>query len=71
MNDAQPYRVNGVYRRPNDADQLIVISYPVISPDARSLLFSSNRDAKPGERAFTLYLMDISSLGLEGSAVPP
>jgi hypothetical protein len=42
--------------------------YPVISPDARSLLFSSNRDAKPGERAFTLYLMDISSLGLTGIA---
>jgi TolB protein len=42
--------------------------YPVISPDARSLLFSSNRDAKPGERAFALYLMDISSLGLAGSA---
>jgi Tol biopolymer transport system component len=36
----------------------------VISPDGRSLLFSSNRDAKPGERAFTLYLMDISSLNL-------
>jgi Tol biopolymer transport system component len=40
--------------------------YPVISPDGRSLLFSSSRDAKPGERAFTLFLMDISSLGLSG-----
>jgi TolB protein len=38
--------------------------YPAISPDGRSLLFSSSRDAKPGERAMTLYLMDISSLGL-------
>jgi TolB protein len=45
--------------------------YPVISPDGRSLLFSSNRDAKPGERAFTLYLMDISSLGLSGGAGGP
>ena len=45
--------------------------YPAISPDGRSLLFSSTRDAKPGERAVTLYLMDISSLGLSGSAVAP
>ena len=45
--------------------------YPVISPDGRSLLFSSNRDAKPGERAFTLYLMDISSLGLSGDLMSP
>jgi TolB protein len=38
--------------------------FPVISPDGRSLLFTSGRDAKPGERALTLYLMDISSLNL-------
>ncbi len=38
--------------------------FPVISPDGRSLLFTSSRDAKPGERAFTIYLMDISSLNL-------
>jgi TolB protein len=38
--------------------------FPVISPDGRSLLFTSSRDAKPGERAFTLFLMDISSLNL-------
>jgi Tol biopolymer transport system component len=38
--------------------------YPVISPDGRSLLFASSRDAKPGERALTLYMMDISSLNL-------
>jgi TolB protein len=38
--------------------------FPVISPDGRSLLFTSSRQAKPGERAFTLFLMDISSLNL-------
>jgi len=38
--------------------------FPVISPDGKTLAFSSNRDAKPGERTLTLYLMDISSLNL-------
>jgi Tol biopolymer transport system component len=38
--------------------------FPVISPDGRTLLFTSSRDAQPGERAFTLFLMDISSLDL-------
>lgn len=38
--------------------------FPVISPDGKLLTFSSNRDAKPGERKLRPYLMDISSLGL-------
>jgi Tol biopolymer transport system component len=38
--------------------------FPAISPDGRSLLFASSRDAPPGERFLTLYLMDISSLNL-------
>jgi TolB protein len=38
--------------------------FPAISPDGRSLLFTSSRDARAGERSFTLYLMDISSLNL-------
>jgi hypothetical protein len=29
-----------------------------------TLLFTSSRDAKPGERFLTLYLMDISSLNV-------
>ena len=38
--------------------------FPVVSPDGKTLAFSSNRDAKEGERTLTLYLMDISSLNL-------
>ncbi|MFZ4619196.1 MAG: TolB family protein [Bacteroidota bacterium] len=38
--------------------------YPAISPDGKLLTFSSNRDAKPGERKLMQYLVDISSLGL-------
>jgi Tol biopolymer transport system component len=38
--------------------------FPVISPDGHWLLFSSSRDAVPGSRTLTLYLMDISSLHL-------
>jgi TolB protein len=38
--------------------------FPVISPDGKLMTFSSNRDAAPGERALTLYLMDISSFNL-------
>jgi len=38
--------------------------FPVISPDGKLMTFSSNRDAAPGSRALTLYLMDISSLNL-------
>ena len=35
--------------------------FPVISPDGKLMTFSSNRDAAPGNRALTLYLMDLSS----------
>ena len=38
--------------------------FPVISPDGKLMTFSSNRDAAPGDRALTLYLMDISSFNL-------
>ncbi|MEA2936504.1 MAG: TolB protein [Alphaproteobacteria bacterium] len=38
--------------------------FPAISPDGSSLLFTSSRDAPPGERFLTLYLMDISSLNI-------
>ena len=36
--------------------------FPVISPDGHWLLFASSREATPGTRALTLFLMDISSL---------
>ena len=38
--------------------------FPSISPDGRLLSFSSSRDAAPGERKLSIYLMDISSLKL-------
>jgi TolB protein len=38
--------------------------FPVVSPDGNLLLFSSSRDAKPGQRTLRPYLMDISSLNL-------
>lgn len=38
--------------------------FPAISPDGKLLTFSSNRDAKPGERKLRPYLLDISSLNL-------
>jgi Tol biopolymer transport system component len=38
--------------------------FPSISPDGNTLCFSSSRDTPPGERWLTLYLMDISSLGI-------
>jgi TolB protein len=38
--------------------------FPSISPDGKLLTFSSNRDAKPGERKLRPYLLDISSLNL-------
>lgn len=38
--------------------------FPSISPDGRLLAFSSSRDARPGERTLSLYLMDIESLGV-------
>jgi Tol biopolymer transport system component len=36
--------------------------FPVISPDGKWLSFSSNRDAPPGSRSLSLYLMEISHL---------
>ena len=38
--------------------------FPVISPDGQTMAFASSRDAAPGERSLTLYLMDVSSLNL-------
>ena len=38
--------------------------FPVLSPDGNLLTFSSNRDAAPGEKKLTLYLMDVSSFNL-------
>ncbi|NOZ45198.1 MAG: hypothetical protein GXO79_00295 [Chlorobi bacterium] len=38
--------------------------FPVVSPDGKTLSFSSNRDAKKGERTLSLYLMDLSNLTL-------
>jgi TolB protein len=38
--------------------------FPSFSPDGKLLSFSSSRDAAPGERTLSLYLMDISSLGI-------
>lgn len=38
--------------------------FPVISPDGKLLLFSSNRDEPRGVRKLSPYLMDISSLNL-------
>lgn len=38
--------------------------FPSISPDGKTLSFSSSRDAAPGERKLSLYLMDISTLKL-------
>ncbi len=38
--------------------------FPAISPDGKTLSFSSSRSAKPGERKLGLFLMDISSLNL-------
>ncbi len=36
--------------------------YPVVSPDGKTVVFSSSRDAAPGERKLTLFRMDVSSL---------
>ncbi len=38
--------------------------FPVISPDGKTLTFSSNRDEPKGVRKLSPYLMDISSLNL-------
>jgi hypothetical protein len=39
-------------------------AFPSSRRIGRSLLFTSGRDANPGERVFTLFVMDISSLDL-------
>ena len=39
-------------------------AFPTISKDGKTMVFSSSRDAKPGERKLFLYTMDISSLNL-------
>ncbi|MFQ6604050.1 MAG: TolB family protein [Fidelibacterota bacterium] len=36
--------------------------FPAVSPDGKSVMFSSSRLAKPGERALQLFIMDVSSL---------
>jgi TolB protein len=41
--------------------------FPVISPDGKTLAFSSNRDEPKGVRKLSPYLMDISSLHLGGN----
>ncbi|MCK5170412.1 MAG: PD40 domain-containing protein [Bacteroidales bacterium] len=38
--------------------------FPTISRDDKTMVFSSSRGAKEGERSLTLYLMDISSLNI-------
>jgi Tol biopolymer transport system component len=38
--------------------------FPSISPDGRLMAVSSSRGAAPGQRTLSLYLMDISPLGL-------
>jgi TolB protein len=38
--------------------------FPSISPDGKLLAFSSSREAKPGTRSLSLYLMDITPLKL-------
>jgi Tol biopolymer transport system component len=43
--------------------------FPAISPDGKTLSFSSSRDAKEGERSLTLYLMDISSLNIGAKSI--
>lgn len=38
--------------------------FPAFSPDGRTLVFASGRDAAPGTRRLEVYFMDVSSLGL-------
>lgn len=38
--------------------------FPAFSPDGRTLVFASGRDAAEGSRRLEVYLMDVSSLGL-------
>lgn len=39
--------------------------FPSVSPDGRQLAFASSRAAAPGERKLSIYLMDVSALGLQ------
>ena len=39
-------------------------AYPALSPDGKTLTFSSSRAVAPGERKLNLHRMDVSSLGL-------
>ncbi len=39
--------------------------FPAFSPDGRTLVFSSGREAGPGDNRLSPYLMDVSSLNLE------
>ena len=52
----------GVQTRLTDNDAFD--GFPVVSPDGNLLTFSSNRNAKQGERKLRPYLMDISSLNI-------
>ncbi len=36
--------------------------FPVMSPDGNSMLFSSSRNAKPGDRSLNLFMMDLSTM---------
>jgi TolB protein len=38
--------------------------FPTFSPDGNTVAFSSSRDAAPGDRSLSLYLLDISNLHL-------
>ena len=38
--------------------------FPTISPDGKTIAFSSSRDNKPGSRSLSIYLMDVASLHL-------
>ena len=38
--------------------------FPVLSPDGKTLCFSSSRDRPKGDRGLCIFLMDVSSLDL-------
>jgi Tol biopolymer transport system component len=38
--------------------------FPAISPDGKTMAFSSSREAPEGERSLFIHTMDISSLGI-------
>jgi TolB protein len=39
--------------------------FPTISPDGKTIAFSSSRSNKPGDRRLSIFLMDVSSLHLD------